>query len=53
MLHAFQLIIPPEAYPKTEENINISTVIPKEFVDVLKGENIWRPGIQEDLEALR
>ena len=53
MLHAFQLIIPPEAYPKTEKDISISTLIPKEFVDVLKGEDIWRPGIQEDLEALR
>ena len=29
-----------------------SLTIPKEFVEVIKGENLWQPGIQEVLGAL-
>lgn len=46
MLHAYQLDMP-------ERSLLITTDIPKEFKNVLQGENLWRPGIQEDLEALR
>lgn len=37
---------------KDSKNQVIRTPIPDEFITVLKGENIWRLGIQEDLEAL-
>lgn len=46
MLHAYQLDMP-------ERSLLITTDIPKEFKNVLQGEKLWRPGIQEDLEALR
>lgn len=45
LLHAFML-----EYP--EENLNVSTEIPKDFIKILKGEKLWEPGIQEVLEAL-
>ena len=52
MLHAYELIIPVKAYPKLNDDLHITTCIPDEFVRVLKGENIWQPGIQEGLGAL-
>lgn len=45
MLHNYELIIPD--YP-----LNITTDIPNEFVNVLKGEKIWEPGIPEVLGDL-
>lgn len=45
MLHAYQLRF-------YERKLNIKTEIPSEFIKVLKGENLWEPGIQEDLEVL-
>ena len=35
------------------KDINIKGDIPKLFSDILKGENLWEPGIQEDLEVKR
>lgn len=52
MLHAYELIIPVKAYPDLNDDLHITTCIPDEFVRVLKGENIWQPGIQEVLGAL-
>lgn len=46
LLHSYQMIIP-------ERNINVTAPLPKDMVDVLKGENLWQPGIPEALEALR
>lgn len=51
MLHAYELDIPKEL-DIPEKGLNIKTDIPKEFIKVIKGENIWEPGIQEVLEAL-
>ena len=45
MLHAYELDIP-------QKEIHIYTSIPKIFEKVLKGENIWEPGIPEALEDL-
>lgn len=45
MLHAYELDIP-------QKNIHIHTDIPVDFTNVLKGEDIWEPGIPEVLEAL-
>ena len=52
MLHAYELIIPVKAYPDLNDALHITTCIPEEFVRVLKGEDIWQPGIQEVLGAL-
>jgi 23S rRNA pseudouridine955/2504/2580 synthase len=49
MLHAYELIIPDTAYKNT---LTIKTPVPNEFLQVLRGENLWRPGIQEVLEGL-
>lgn len=46
LLHSYQMIIP-------KRNINVTAPLPKDMVDVLKGENLWQPGIPEALEALR
>lgn len=46
LLHSYQLII-------DEKSINVTAPIPKEMVEVLKGEGLWQPGIPEDLEVLR
>lgn len=46
MLHAYQLDMP-------QKRLVIATKIPDEFIAVLKGEDLWQRGIQEDLEALR
>ena len=51
MLHAYELVIPKEL-DIPEKGLNIKTDIPKEFIKVIKGENIWEPGIQEVLEDL-
>lgn len=45
MLHAFELDIPDEA-------LHIYTKIPYEFMNLLEGEGLCQPGIQEDLEVL-
>jgi 23S rRNA pseudouridine955/2504/2580 synthase len=45
LLHSYELNIP-------DMDIHIHTDIPDVFLNVLKGENIWQPGIQEVLEAL-
>jgi 23S rRNA pseudouridine955/2504/2580 synthase len=45
MLHAYELDMPQEA-------LHVHTSIPDEFVRVLKGENLWEPGIPEALEGL-
>ena len=52
MLHAYELIIPVKAYPELNNDLRITTCIPDTFMQVLKGEDIWQPGIQEALEAL-
>lgn len=49
MLHAFELNIPQDG---KEGQLCIKTLVPQEFIDVLKGEKLWAPGIPEDLEAL-
>ncbi len=51
MLHAYELDIPKELNI-SERGLNIKTEIPKEFIEVIKGENLWQPGIQEVLGAL-
>lgn len=45
MLHAYEIIYP-------QQKLTITTPIPETFVQFLKGEDLWQPGIQEDLEAL-
>ncbi|MDO5403812.1 MAG: RluA family pseudouridine synthase [Eubacteriales bacterium] len=45
MLHAYELNIP-------QKDIHIHTKLPSGFIHVLKGENIWEPGIPEALEVL-
>ena len=45
LLHSYELNIP-------DMDIHIHTDIPDIFLNILKGENIWQPGIQEVLEAL-
>jgi 23S rRNA pseudouridine955/2504/2580 synthase len=45
MLHSYELDIP-------DRQLHIHTSMPSEFKKVIKGENIWEPGIQEVLEAL-
>lgn len=52
MLHAYELIIPVKAYPCLDNDLHLKTSVPDEFMHVLKGEEIWQPGIQEVLEAL-
>lgn len=46
MLHAYQLDFP-------KEQLVVTTAVPGGFCEVLKGEGLWQPGIQEDLEVLR
>ena len=45
MLHSYEIDIP-------DMNIHVHTDIPASFINVLKGEQIWQPGIPEVLEAL-
>lgn len=45
MLHAYEIDIP-------DRNLNLHTPIPDEFSKVIKGEDLWEPGIPEALEAL-
>ena len=45
MLHSYELDIP-------DMDIHIYAAIPDSFKNVMKGEQLCRPGIQEDLEAL-
>ena len=67
MLHAYELAIPKaissnmnidNAADKDNAYINdigemcIRTNVPDGFIKVLKGENLWQHGTQEDLEAL-
>jgi 23S rRNA pseudouridine955/2504/2580 synthase len=49
MLHAYELIVPDTAYKNA---LTIKTPVPNDFLQVLRGENLWRPGIQEVLEGL-
>ena len=44
LLHAYEVV-----YPAMQ--LNVHTEIPKDMDKVLRGENIWQPGIQEALEA--
>jgi len=44
LLHAYEVV-----YPSMQ--LNVHTEIPKDMDKVLRGENIWQPGIQEVLEA--
>lgn len=44
LLHAYEVVYPPM-------QLKIHTEIPKDMDKVLRGENIWQPGIQEVLEA--
>ena len=44
LLHAYEVV-----YPSMQ--LNVHTEIPKDMDKVLRGENIWQPGIQEALEA--
>ena len=67
MLHAYELAIPKaissnmnidnaadkdNAYINDTGEMCIRTNVPDEFIKVLKGENLWQHGTQEDLEAL-
>lgn len=45
-LHSFQLI-----YPK--RNLHLTAPLPLEMRQILQGEKLWEPGIQEALEAQR
>ena len=45
MLHSYEIDIP-------DMNIHVHTDIPASFINVLKGEQIWQPGIPEVLGAL-
>ena len=45
LLHAYELQIP-------DMDIHVFTKLPGQFINILKGEKLWEPGIQEDLEAL-
>ena len=42
----------PYIYIDRYMDIHIHTDIPDIFLNILKGENLWQPGIQEVLEAL-
>ena len=44
LLHAYEVVYTPI-------QLNVHTEIPKDMDNVLRGENIWQPGIQEALEA--
>jgi len=44
LLHAYEVV-----YPSMQ--LKVHTEIPKDMDKVLRGENIWQPGIQEALEA--
>ena len=44
LLHAYEVV-----YPSMQ--LKVHTEIPKDMDNVLRGENIWQPGIQEALEA--
>lgn len=44
LLHAYEVVYPPM-------QLKVHTGIPKDMDKVLRGENIWEPGIQEVLEA--
>ena len=53
MLHAEQMILPERKdSDRTFEERRITAPIPDEFIAVLKGENLWEPGIPEALEDL-
>lgn len=52
MLHAYELVIPKDAYSSAGDTLTIKTTVPDEFKQVLKGEGLWQPGIQEVLEDL-
>ena len=67
MLHAYELAIPKaissnmnidnaadkdNAYINDTGEMCIRTNVPDGFIKVLKGENLWQHGTQEDLEAL-
>lgn len=45
LLHAYELIIP-------AKEIDVTAPIPDSMIHFLKGEHLWEPGKQEDLEAL-
>lgn len=45
MLHAYELEIP-------QKSIHVHTALPACFINVLKGEKLWQPGIPEVLEDL-
>lgn len=44
LLHAYEVVYPPM-------QLKIHTEIPKDMEHVLRGENIWQPGVREALEA--
>ncbi len=50
MLHAYELNIP-QAGEVLSEGLHIYTTMPQQFEQVMKGEHLWEPGIQEDFEA--
>lgn len=45
LLHAYEIVYP-------ARNLKLHTEIPSDMKAVLRGEKLWEPGIQEDLEAL-
>lgn len=45
LLHAYELIIP-------EKSLDVTAPVPEDMMHFLKGEHLWEPGKQEDLEAL-
>ncbi len=57
LLHSYELEIPDMpicngSRNSNDNNLHVYTAIPETFIKVLKGENLWQPGIQEALEAL-
>lgn len=51
LLHAYELDVPPNIMDILKTGLNVTAKMPEAFERVLKGENLWEPGIQEVLEA--
>lgn len=52
LLHAYELRLGPDVQIGLPDGLDIRTALPSEFVTVIRGEQLWEPGIPEVLEAL-
>lgn len=52
LLHAYELKLGPDMQIGLPDGLDIRTELPPEFVMVIRGEQLWEPGIPEALEAL-